>query len=262
MAAGMSDYTEIKQRVFEVAVRAHMGSVKSIVRRYRTYARYLYVDLNAGPGFDRSGKEGSPAIVLRVAAELELPIDAWLCERDPAELLRLRARFGNLEGVRILDGDHHETFERIVAAYRRMNAVYGLVYADSNGDLLPVEPLAGLTCGSLSHVDILAHINANGGYKRTRHLHADRYLADDLDRLGKKYLWVRREEEAWQWTFVIASNWAGFPRFGAQGIVPVESESGGAILDRINFSRNERRRSLQPALPFPEMNPTAPTPNT
>lgn len=99
-------------------------------------------------------------------------------------------------------------------------------------------------------MDILAHINANGAYKRTRHLHADRYLAADLERIGKRHLWVRREEGPWQWTFVIGSNWPNFPRFDARGIVPVSSDAGGAILERINFTHKERQRSMQAALPI------------
>jgi hypothetical protein len=262
MAAGLSDYTEEKQRVLATVLAAHMGAAKSIIARHHAYPRYVFVDLNAGPGYDRQGCEGSPAIALRVAGEVGLPMDAWLCERDASTLRMLRAHFGTHPGAHILAGDHDETHRQIVTSYRGRPPVYGLVYSDPNAAVLPVEALAALTTGTLARVDILAHINANGGYKRTRSAHPDRYLADDLEKLGKRYMWVRREIGPWQWTFVIASNWGGFPAFKNRGVVPVDSDEGATILDRLNYSRNERRRSLQSPLPFLTSDHIAPTPST
>lgn len=266
MDRGQSEYTREKQEVFGTIVATHVRVVRGIKSKHRRgYERYSYADLNAGPGFNSdAGVAGSPIIVAACADAEGVPVDMWLFEADDAKRSALTERMAGREGVSIY-GDHRAHWGMVTAWNRPDRIVDGLVYWDPFGDPVPVNIINGLIASPRDKVDVLLHVNANGAYKRPRGRgHADyqgRYLADDIGRINKQFWWVREPATDWQWTFLIGSNWSGFPQFRKLGFHRLDSPRGLAVLDRLNLSKRESD-GRWPRLPFDVSPPTARTPST
>lgn len=93
---GHGDYTALKQQHFRTILRAHLAIVAAVqARDRRANSQYVYVDTNAGPGYDpeRTPRQGSPRIFLEevVAAEHQPVVSAFLQERSAVNCERLRA---------------------------------------------------------------------------------------------------------------------------------------------------------------------------
>jgi three-Cys-motif partner protein len=250
LPAGFSgEYTPEKQRQFRRFMAVHARVSASILKRNAAWAypRYAYIDLHAGPGRDVDGNAGSPVIAAEELRMAGVCADLYLCERDARTVQRLTscmaAEYSPDINSFVLEGDHAQSWRRISAEYGGQRPpVYGMIYADSNGQPLPVDVLRSLlSVPRFRCVDVLLHINANGAYKRARHLHPDRFLADDLAAIGQGYAWIREPRTDWQWTFVIWSRWPRFPKFGGDGFHDLSKADGQAILDRPNLSQRERR---------------------
>src|SRR4051812_17109761 len=89
-SAGYSQWTVLKQQQFEKIARTFLIIVSRILQRRprAPYQRFCYVDLNSGPGLV-NGLPGSLVVFLQQAAELGVPTEAWLCEKDKDSLQRL-----------------------------------------------------------------------------------------------------------------------------------------------------------------------------
>src|SRR5262249_30357808 len=89
-SAGYSQWTAVKQEHFENVARTFLTIVQRILKRrpWASNRSFCYVDLNAGPGLV-NGRPGSPLVFLNQAAELGVPVEAWLCEQDQDSLQRL-----------------------------------------------------------------------------------------------------------------------------------------------------------------------------
>ena len=148
--------------------------------------------------------------------------------------------------VHLLPGDHDEStarIARIVQGLRR--PVCGLIYADPNGTALPVEvvrKLAGLP--QLRRMDCLAYLSATNYKRRRRRGQSDGFLLDDLRAVGKDHIWVRKPMGSHQWTFGIATNWAGFPPFTRDGFCRAESVEVEQVTGRVNLRADERAAQL------------------
>lgn len=252
---GRSTNTETKQAHLAYFLGYHIPVVQHIIRHGYSARRYVYIDLNAGDG-GTDELRGSPVIAAEMLAAAQLPAEVWCCERNPESMAQLevtmaarrRGRFW--PEVRFLLGDHCETIATVLAYYRAQawrGPFMGLTYFDPNGDPLDVSLLNRIVEPQyFGKLDILAHITANGAYKRTRHLHSERFLSRDLDAIDKSKQFIRRPRDAWQWTFVHLTNWAKAPPLNRIDFVALESPEGRAVLDLLDFSRSER----QPTLPL------------
>lgn len=266
MSIGQSEYTHEKQEVLRMILAVHMRIVKGILsKKPRLYPRYVYADLNAGAGFnDAVGVVGSPIVAAQEADRLGLPIDLTLFERDAETRSRLVERLTGRNDVNVY-GDHNDHWRDLFWWHQgTRQGAYGLCYWDPNAATIPIEVINGLICKPLDAVDVLLHVNANGGYKRAQAGRPAgvprRYLADDVLSLDKRHWWIREPRLDWQWTFLIGSNWDGFPEFRRKDFHALYSPAGLRILERLNLSERERKEGW-PRLPF-EIQPTGPTPNT
>jgi hypothetical protein len=257
---GHSEETAVKQAQLRIIQHEHMQQVQHGIMAY--YAQkgypyhpdYLYWDLHAGPGLDADGMPGSPLIALETAALLGLSVDAGCFERNPATADRLQAvvteacaRWPAFRGAcRVIVGDHNVTVPQVLAQVPQAvrARAYGLVYSDSNGEVINVPLLRQIAAPwQLQRLDFLLYVGANAQYKRVRGLQPAnaRFLQDDLTALGKPYVWIREPRTAWQWTFVLASSYDRLRVPGWLGFHRLDSQRGREILWRLNWSKYERR---------------------
>lgn len=269
ISAGYSESTAQKQRDFGLIAGIHVNVAKGVLRRESwPYPRYVYIDLNAGPGVV-NGMQGSPLIFLDRACAAGLPFEAWFLDREEAALTALieRYRGGFQHRMPSTDsvvlthrGDHAETIVPIAEFYRRISQpVYGLCYADPNGEALPLEVMQRVAqVPAFKRLDFLAYVSATN-YKRRGAVSDDcPLLSKHLKAVGKRYIHIRTPVAAHQWTFAFLTNWPGWPALTKQGFHRIDSDEGQEILRRLDLTREQYEATKKVPLPFDDARPTPP----
>lgn len=241
--AGYGPYTDIKQQHFNAFLTMHTRAVGAILGRWGsiTYPRFVYVDLNAGPGILDDGEhrwDGSPLLFLDAAYRAGVKFDAFFHERNREAMAKLAAtlREQSADGDRctLLFGDNAETVKTVVDHLGKIHKrVHGLVYADPNGGALPIQAMRRIAAVARK-IDFLVYASAAGNKR------IGRPMIDDLRSVGRKHLLVREPLGQHQWTFVIMTDWADFPVLKAQSFHNIASPEGAAIAERLNWSTRER----------------------
>lgn len=244
---GCSDYTATKQQVLAAILGFHLSITGAIMRRRRYFDPvYRYFDLNAGPGrYDYNGTEiaGSPLVFLSLARQAGMRYRALLFERCVQMAADLASNVRDYPGVEVFWGDHNQRLDEQISYHPR---TLGLIYTDPNNHEVPFRAL-GRFCAAYPKVDVLIHVASNA-IKRTR-------KPDDPDLLSRmlelKPHWLARVPASkWQWTFLLGSNWDGFDDYKKIGFYRIDTETGQAIVDRLNTTRKERQERDQLPLPL------------
>jgi hypothetical protein len=255
----ISAETERKERHFRGIVRMHANICKGIARRHGIASPYLYADLYAGPGSLRWKNrefDGSPLIARDELTRTGLPYQAVHFEEDAAVAAQLgEALWTPASLLDAPDPDNSPVFaERCQDAYPRWLASgegrrdrHGLVYSDPIGDPIPVD-LLNATAEKFPRVDLLAYVAANSQYKRKGGSERTRFLADDIAAVNKDIVLIRRPFTAFQWTFVLWTNWAQLPEWQKEGFYRLDSETGRQILDQLNLTAREHREKANTPL--------------
>lgn len=249
--AWISAETEGKEADFAGIVAMHMNICKAIRARYGG-PPYLYADLYAGPGhLEFGGRQflGSPLIVAETAARVGLPVEALLFEKEATTAVRLTAAVGEWPAARVLHGRCEAEFGAWLDLNGRQPTRYGLVYSDPIRDEIP-HALLRKAATLLPKVDLLSYVSATQ-YKRRRGVDPTRaLLAEHVAVVPKKVVLIREPIGAWQWTFVLWSNWVDFPEWRRRGFYRLDSRDGTRVLDRLTLTDKERRASANVELPF------------
>lgn len=246
-----SGYTDDKQEDFRRILRMLLKISSSIMRRNTwVYPRYFYIDMNAGPGIV-NGKPGSPFIFLQESKSKGVGCKAFFIDRDCSTTDNLRELFGHYSDVTIYCGDNREklmwSLDTIKFSVGR-DCPYGLIYADPNGEIdqLPFDALAAASTMRVSRkIDFLIHIPATN-IKRVRSSPFCEYESDLIQNLNKidKKVWVIREpKSAFQWTFILGTNWGDAPEYKKHGFHRIDTDIGRQILRRLNYTAKELESS-------------------
>lgn len=266
--------TEVKERHFRGLLQMHAHMCQGILSRRRT-APYLYIDCHAGPGLlERDGRvfDGSPLIARDTLTRILGGYEGLHFERDAAVAARLaEALWVPTSLLDIPDADtlpiHVEACEDGVPAWLARNGRqpdrYGLVFSDPIGTEIPVRMLAQVA-QTLPRVDILTYVGATaykrrGGARRARGVDSPR-LAEHIRAVGKKYALIREplDGDEQQWTFVLFTDWDGFPDWRNEGFYRLDSQRGVEVLRRLNLTRPELERATNTPLPFETFAPPEP----
>ncbi|MET7933449.1 hypothetical protein [Streptomyces sp. NPDC005322] len=262
----ISAETERKEADFRGVLDMHITICKALMKRHRTRP-YLYADLYAGPGhleFDGRRFLGSPLIAQELLTRAAIPYEAVHFEKDPEVAARLAEALW--QPTSLLDTPDAETspifteaFEtglpRWLAQADHQPDRYGLVYSDPIRDEIPYE-LLNQAAALLPRVDLLSYVSATQ-YKRRRGQDLKRNGSTELPLLGdhvravdKRIALIRKPLGAWQWTFVLWSNWVDMPAWTNRGFHRLDSPEGQQILDRLNLTERQHREKANTPLPF------------
>lgn len=241
-----SDNTPYKQDSFEAAIRLNIELFKAIKasRPYFRYQPYCYIDLNAGPGQDGSGRDGSPLIFLKAAREHEIEHQAFLFERNPnhARALQSRVDLGRYSHAEVRCQDHHCLMDEPVASG---NYQYGAIYADPSNAAPSWDVLKTLSQHT-PRMDILINL-ACASYKRAIRL--PDYVPLDKHLFDLKPHWLVREPiDTFQWSILCGTNWANYPELKKRRFHSINTERGKEILKRLIYTDRERGLDGHPGL--------------
>lgn len=283
---GQSDNTYLKQNTLSDLLNVHVKISQGILYRdnlVKKRKKYLYVDLNAGSGFYNQIK-GSPALFLETAARkrLEEPFIVQLCEIDKHSTESL---ISVCKDVLDVSHEYHIPDKRtcvlltkkgsVVKIVNRDNKTWvedtatklqdyqypkyvGAIYSDPNGceTFDNLIKLSNIKC--LWMVDIVMHISATtikrvccANPKATR-------LTEGIERINKKYWWIRLPYGPFQWTFLIGTNWGNFPDLETCGFYRTDTDEGRKILNYTNHTQKE----VEELFPKQNIKPTVSISNT
>lgn len=258
----VSAETEAKEADFRGILGMHVNVCKGILSR-RGAQPYLYADLYAGPGhLEYRGRRfpGSPLIAQDVLARTGISSQAIHFENDPAVAARLAEAL--YVPTSLLDQPGPDTapiyIEDFQAGFARwldeagpQPDRYGLVYSDPIRDEIPHQ-LLNKAARLMPRVDLLSYVAATQ-YKRRRGVDSGRpHLADHIAAVDKRVVLIREPLGAWQWTFVLWSNWVNLPEWHRRGFYRLDSARGSQILDRLNLTARQHREKANTSLPFEE----------
>lgn len=263
----ISAETERKEADFRGVLDMHITICKGLMKRHRT-GPYLYADLYAGPGhleFDGRRFLGSPLIAQELLTRAAIPYEAVHFEKDAEVASRLAEALW--QPTSLLDTPDAESspvfteafetgFPRWLASAGHQPDRYGLVYSDPIRDEIP-HTLLNQAAALMPRVDLLSYVSATQ-YKRRRGQDLKRngstelpLLGDHIRAVNKRIALIREPLGAWQWTFVIWSNWPDMPAWTNHGFHRLESPKGRQILDRLNLTEREHKEKANTPLPFP-----------
>lgn len=267
---GQSDNTPLKQKSLYTILDAHTQIVNKIIRRPMTkrYAEthYLYVDLNSGPG-KYNDIDGSPLIFKSVANANKTPYLAILseiskqncnnlmtatssdtdgycydCSTDMLQGSNIAGAFLNGGGWGIVcNEDNVITLNSILNHYKTVTdkKPYGMVYVDPNNHEARFDNFHEFFSFSrLRYLDLLIHVSGTS-IKRLLHTSTTKRIADSISSINKKYWLIRKPYGIWQWTFLLGTNWDGFPQFKNLDFVYIDSDEGREYLRLINNTKEE-----------------------
>lgn len=260
MAKGNAEWvsreTEEKERDFRDLLTMHVNICKGILSR-NAAASYLYTDLHAGRGHLRyAGRQfdGSPLIARDILSKSGIRHETLHYEQDATEaaflIEALLGRSGALFDF-AAPADYPVCIEPFQTGFARwldergyQPDAYGLIYSDPIKDEIP-HALFNEAAKLLPRVDLLAYVAATQ-YKRRRGGAAIRgvelpYLADHIDAVDKRHVLIRQHHGTQQWTFLLWTNWADFPKWETRGFYGLKTPQGKRILEQLNFSDREQR---------------------
>lgn len=259
--AWISAETEAKEADFRGILSMHATLCKGIIHRQHA-GPYLYVDLYAGPGhLEFNGRRffGSPLIAQDILTRSGMSCEAVHFEHDPAVAAQLAEALWtptslldcpDADTAPIFAEDFRVAFPRWLDTAGRQPGRYGLIYADPIRDEIPHE-LFNRAAKQFPKVDLLSYVAATQ-YKRRRGVDPGRpFLADHINAVDKRVALIRRPIGAWQWTFVLWSNWVNLPDWQRRGFYRLDSPDGEQILDRLNLTAEQHRAKANSPLPFP-----------
>lgn len=247
----ISAETEGKEADFRGILAMHATLCKGIMRRQGA-SPYLYVDLYAGPGhLEYRGRRflGSPLIAQDILTRAGFAYETVHFERDPEVAARLAEALWtptslldcpDAESAPIYAEDFRTAFPRWLDKAGHQPDRYGLIYADPIRDEIP-HGLFNQAAEQLPKVDLLSYVAATQ-YKRRRGVDDSRpYLLDHVKAVNKRVALIRQPLGAWQWTFILWSNWINFPEWQRRGFHRLDSERGEQIMDRLNLTKEQHK---------------------
>lgn len=256
-AEWVSAETEPKEYDFRGILNMHVPVCKGIINRNGwAHSSYLYVDLYAGPGhlsFGARSFDGSPLIARDVLTRHGLTYHAVHFEQDAetagrlAEALWVPASLLDVpdpDNSPVITSSCQTGFPAWLEASGAQRNRFGLIYADPIHDEIPVA-LFNAAAARLPRADLLSYVSATQ-YKRRGRVR----LAEHVRAVGKKHALIRAPRGAWQFTFILWSDWGGLPEWNQRGFYRLDSERGQQILDQLNLTAREWKEKANTPLPL------------
>lgn len=255
----ISPTTEVKEQHFRGILRMHAMATKGIMGRYGDGSPYLYVDLHAGPGnleFRGDQFPGSPLIAQDVLTRSGMLHEAVHFERDPEVAGRLAEALWvptsllytpDPDSAPIFTEACQVGFPRWLDSQGLQPRRFGLIYSDPIHDPIPHE-LFSSAARLMPKVDFLSYVSATQYKRGGKHV-----LSDHVRAAGKRVVLIRRPLGAWQWTFILMTNWEALPEWRKQGFHRLDSETGARIMDRLNLTKSQLHAKVNTPLPFDEV---------
>lgn len=232
---GMSECTALKQDHFRGLMKMSLGIVSGIFKRYKIDDPFFYFDLNSGPG--RYGQfVGSPLIFKEEAEKIGIKHKAMFFERNEQSHAELEKNIGESSNYITINGDH----DRLINFPGLAKPFHGMLYSDENGTPPPWAVLQKFFQNkNHSKIDCVIYVSATNIKRVFKAWGSCHRLVDGMSLISKKYWLVRKPVEKHQWTFLIGTNWADFPKWEKSGFYKINEPIGESILERLNHTSKE-----------------------
>jgi hypothetical protein len=244
---GYSEYTELKIYNFKKIAEMHVKICQGIIsRKPWCDSRYFYMDLTAGTGvIPDTDLPNCGRVMIDTLRSTNIQFQAHLIDQFNADTLR--SNLGPSPALYYYNDDHNLVMKDIIPKYVKKPS-YGLMFYDPNspgivnGNWESLNSIAEIYSNhaQLGQVDFMMYLSGTA-IKRVRHL-TQKKLQDWLAMLHKKYWVVRKPKGAWQWTFILGTNWDAYPKIRSIGFYPKNTEEGKDVFDTINLTSEELQK--------------------
>lgn len=239
---GQSEMTPYKQTDLSDLLHQHIRTVQAIQMKYSwPYDKYVYIDMNAGPGYYANDEcYGSPLVFLQTARELHCNVEAYFVEQNPEIAKSLQDRLKDFTGWKLFIGDNASVWPEIVKSVPH-NA-FGLLYTDPNG-VPDFDTLVAISkVRAMKKIDFLIRYSG-AATKRAGARWSGSKMLDHLKQIRKSH-WIVKEpmsSDKWQWSFLLGLNWGGLGAWGTRGFRHADTPIGLGIMERLNYTNEELR---------------------
>ncbi len=245
---GYGDFTDLKYQHFAQILSMHVEIVKAVLRKYPDWLNpiYSYIDGTAGPGvFDNY--MGSPLIFLETAHNAQLPYAADFIEININSAVQLAHHLPEHAGrsVKIHCQDYVEFIDGLDVVGNQL----GLLFIDPSGEPPDFRAL-GKFAKLRPRMEILLYLSATN-LKRVKQYRSYANLSECLNRVGKRNWYVRKplRNDKHQWTFLMGTGTNKVVlEIKRIGFYDWKSDEAERFWERLNYSKAEREKAVQPYL--------------
>ena len=261
---GYGEYTLEKFTCYKEFLLKYLSIVRSIQQRKWSWTEkyFHYMDLNAGPGIINfgvplvpAGTIGSPLIFKQLADRMRVNYLAEFFEANPESSEQLKNNL--LREITIGDfinetrchcADHNELIRQYLTRHKKW--AFGLVYHDPNNGDISFDTLEHIST-LRPRYDILINFPAALFKRRPEHFRDEKLLTDCIDGIEKSRWFIKdlMDGDRHQWTFLFGTNYEGMTPIKKIGFRDVNDPVGQQTFQKVNASKNIRKKKGQPPLP-------------
>jgi len=247
---GESTITPIKQDNLRGLLRTHFMVCKGIMARMKFVDQtYHWFDITAGCGHDECGNPGSATIFYEEAIRAGINFKAVMIDLNEDHCRQLNEKIPQGDNIDIRCGDHNQILPEYFGESTQWKL--GMIYADANG-IPSFDILAKASrVNSFKRTDILINCPATA-IKRKGASRVE--LCDSINAINKKEWVIRTPKGAWQWSFLIGSNWMDFPAWQTQGFYSIRTDMGKLVMAYISKTKQEMAECQMKLWPTARMN--------
>jgi len=242
--------TPMKHYDFKKIVLLHSKICERMYHKYN-YRKFLYVDLNSGPGYYSDIKEKcSPYIYLDIIhgycsfkPEIHFIENNADIYTDLTDFYRNNYQGTFNDNIRFHKSGNLDFAHEFCYNYSQHNAkwMFGLVFADPMGAGKDEFNALSIFAETFPHVDLMIHLqganikrcNMSPKTNATGHLS----LCEYIDLIDKKKFLIRTPHYKQQHSFLLCTNWCDYPEYQKIGFYDIKSKKGQEIFNDIAFKK-------------------------
>lgn len=254
---GYSKSTIKKLEYLSVIFKYHLKITNAVLEKNDYFLQsYRYIDLTAGKGYIPDIGDGSPIIFIKSVKETNFksPIFIDLIEKENKNIISLKKIIkstgdfpSNIQPncINYYESNYEDEVPRII---KNKSKEFGLIYVDPTGQLPSLDTLRYIA-ENRPLMEILIYISATN-IKRQQHYIEIELI--DFTKQVKKESWLIRspqKSDKFQFTFLMGSNAKKlFREYKQISFYPIDSKNGKDIVNRLNLTKANYQKKIQPKL--------------
>ena len=254
---GEGELTPLKINHLAKIFGMHLAVTQAVLNKNPYFQQqYRYIDLTAGKGTSPTGLQGSPLVFIKQAEsdKFKKAYRADLIEKNNKNLRELRNKIHDLahnnhwqvtNKTHFHLGSYEQTIPNILTRVNRKKL--GLAFVDPSGNTPDFDTLQYIA-ENRPRMEILIYLSTTN--LKREYQYTNKLLSDYMASLDKGH-WLIRKPISWdshKWTFLLASNSDIFKDYKSIDFLQLESDEAQGIFPKLNLSKKQRMKKLQPSL--------------
>jgi len=245
---GLSEYTEIKEKIFYNMIKQNVATV-NVIHKKNNWGDsfYTYIDATSGSGWNESNK-GSPLqfwdAINSMKSPLDIKIKAFFIEEKKEIFDDLKDNLSpkSLRNTTLMKGKYQDCIPSIL---KNESCRFGILYIDPNG-VIDFDFLEDIVKSRyLKFMDVVLYCGATSVKRKRKAFNNIKELAGYIRTMNKKKWFVSDYWGKQQWAFFYGTNSVKYKPY-SNGIkfYDISSSFGDRIFRKLNFTNEEYQCNL------------------